>query len=118
VQLGFQNGTAAPAKREPDDRHDARQHVLRRIQPQQPAGPNAYDFRLGTRCRTYVKRVLDVRRANATMLRFSSVSESECRRSPRRRAPNQTTSAAELAAGVSGLHLSISIDTSGSHRLP
>lgn len=31
-------------------------------------GPNSYDFRLGTRCRTYVERILDPRRPNRTRL--------------------------------------------------
>jgi dCTP deaminase len=32
-------------------------------------GPNAYDFRLGTRCRTYTARVLDTGRPNRSVLK-------------------------------------------------
>jgi dCTP deaminase len=50
---------------------DARQKGDIVIEPfrRKQVGPNAYDFRLGTRCRTYVDKVLDAARPNATRLR-------------------------------------------------
>ena len=50
---------------------EARLHGHIVIDPFRPSqiGPNAYDFRLGDRCRTYVSRVLDAAKANATTLR-------------------------------------------------
>jgi dCTP deaminase len=53
-----------------DQIHTARQRGDITIEPfrRRQLGPNAYDFRLGKRCRTYVRRVLDIRKPNPTVL--------------------------------------------------
>jgi dCTP deaminase len=49
---------------------DARQRGDIVIEPfrRSQVGPNSYDFRLGDRCRTYVRRTLDAARMNETRL--------------------------------------------------
>lgn len=48
--------------------HEAGDIIIEPFRLQQ-VGPNAYDFRLGDRCRTYTKRTLDAAQQNPTTLK-------------------------------------------------
>ena len=49
--------------------HKAGDIIIEPFRPQQ-VGPNAYDFRLGDRCRTYTSRILDAAKNNSTALQM------------------------------------------------